>query len=638
MAIIVPIVSSWDSSGIDKAIRDIKKAEGAFNSTVAGLKGFGSAFTDIGKQLSFRVTLPLVALGTSAVKTAADFDVSMAQIAVATETPVAGLESLSNLAKQLGADTIFSANEAADAMLELAKAGITPAEIQAGSLKNTLDLAAASGMTLSESAIVMASSMNAFGLDADDTTQIVNALAGAANASAADVADMALALSQASAQANASGMTIQETSAALALFADAGIRGSDAGTSFKTFLMRLNPISKESADIMKQLNISFYDSEGNMKDLVDIAETLQGAFAGMTQEQTQFYIAQLFGSDAARAANLLYQSGAEGLADYMVAVNDTTIATEMAEARQTGMAGAMEQLAGSVDTAKLALGDALEPVVISVAKYLKDLTDRFLALSPETQKMITMALGIAAALGPALILIGQMSIGIAALTSAVKLFGTALMFLTTNPIGLLITGLVLVGLAIYALIKNWDEISAKVKESVGAMIEDAKQLWNGWTEVWGKIKSYFEGIGRDIVDGIKNGISNAWAGFKSWFIGMIGQPIQWAKQILRIASPSKVFEGIGENVVAGYIQGIDNMQGQMKNVMSDVGIESTMAFTTGVGSAPVSTGGSNMVRGGGVYNITVNAGIGTNGQLVGKEIVDAIKRYERASGPVFVSA
>jgi TP901 family phage tail tape measure protein len=115
---------------------------------------------------------------------------------------------------------------------------------------------------------------------------IVDALAGAANASAADVSDIALALQQTGQQAVASGLTIQETTAALAAFADAGVRGSDAGTSFKTFLQRLNPVSGEAASTMKQLGIEFFDSSGNMKDLAGIAGEVEKGFTGLNSGTT----------------------------------------------------------------------------------------------------------------------------------------------------------------------------------------------------------------------------------------------------------------------------------------------------------------------------------------------------------------
>lgn len=429
MAIIVPIVSAWNPAGLNKALADIRKAEGSFNKFVAGTSGIGKSMSNIGKSMSMNVTLPLTLLGAASVKTAADFEVAMAQVAVATDTPVAGLKNLSDLAKQLGADTIFSANEAAQAMLELSKAGITPAEISSGALANTLNLAAASGMALADSAVVMSAGMNTFNLGASDSVSIVDALAGAANASAADVSDIALALQQTGQQAVASGLTIQETTAALAAFADAGVRGSDAGTSFKTFLQRLNPVSAEAASTMKKLGIEFFDSSGNMKDLAGIAGEVQKGFKGLTQEQRLAAMQTIFGSDALRAANILYDEGTTGIAKYITATSESGTAAEMAAARNSGLAGALEALRGSMETAALVIGERLAPTIKTVAGALQNFFNGFTNLNPVMQKSIIFFGGLLAVMGPLLFIFGTF---IGSLANIAKLMGTVNLLMGTN--------------------------------------------------------------------------------------------------------------------------------------------------------------------------------------------------------------
>jgi TP901 family phage tail tape measure protein len=359
----------------------------------------------------------------------------MAQVAVATDTPVAGLKNLSDLAKQLGADTIFSANEAAQAMLELSKAGIKPAEIEAGALSNTLNLAAASGMALAESAVIMSAGMNTFNLGAKDSTSIVDALAGAANASAADVADIAMALQQTGQQAVASGLTIQETTAALAAFADAGVRGSDAGTSFKTFLQRLNPVSKEAADTMKELGIEFFDSSGNMKDLAGIAGQVQRGFKGLSQEQRLAAMQTIFGSDALRAANILYEEGTDGINKYITATTKSGSAQEMADARMSGLAGALEAMKGSIETAALAIGESLSPTIQDVAGKIQGFANAFSNLSPKMQNVIVKVAVIAAVLGPAILIAGALVTAMGNVAVAIGVVGTAVGWLRTQWVG-----------------------------------------------------------------------------------------------------------------------------------------------------------------------------------------------------------
>jgi len=429
MAIIVPIVSAWNPAGLNRALKDIQRAKTDFDKFVAGTSSIGKSMSNVGKSLSMNVTLPLTLLGAASVRTAADFEVAMAQVAVATNTPVSGLKNLSDLAKQLGADTIFSANEAAQAMLELAKAGITPAEISSGALANTLNLAAASGMGLAESAVVMSAGMNTFNLGAKDSVSIVDALAGAANASAADVSDIALALQQTGQQAVASGLTIQETTAALAAFADAGVRGSDAGTSFKTFLQRLNPVSAEAAKTMKQLGIEFFDSNGNMKDLTEIAGEVQNGFKGLTQEQRLAAMQTIFGSDALRAANILYNEGSVGIAKYISASSLSGAAADMAAARNSGLSGSLEKLKGSMETAALVIGELLAPTIMKVAESLQNFFNGFAKLNPVTQKAIIFFGGLLAVLGPVLFIFGAF---VGSLANIAKMMGTVNLLMGTN--------------------------------------------------------------------------------------------------------------------------------------------------------------------------------------------------------------
>jgi TP901 family phage tail tape measure protein len=518
MAIIVPIVSAWNPAGLNKAIADIKRAKTGMDKFAAGAQGIGTQMTQIGTNLSTKVSLPLALIGASAVRVAADFEVAMAQVGVATNTPVEGLKNLSDLAKQLGADTIFSANEAAQAMLELSKAGLTPAQIEAGALSNTLNLAAASGMALAESAIVMSAGMNTFNLGASDSVSIVDALAGAANASAADVSDIAMALQQTGQQAVASGLTIQETTAALAAFADAGVRGSDAGTSFKTFLQRLNPVSGEAASTMKQLGIEFFDSSGNMKDLAGIAGEVQKGFTGLTQEQRLAAMQTIFGSDALRAANILFDEGATGIQKYIDASTKSGAAQDMATARMSGTAGALEAMKGSIETASLALGEALAPVIKSVAKFVQDLANKFTNLDPKVQTVIATVGIFLTALGPLLMITGSLITAVGKVAAVFSTLSTAVggaagaMAIATGPVGIFVVALVGAVAIVTAL---WRE-SEKFRTAVT----------NAFNAVRSAIVNAVNSI-RTKLDENKSSLDNLKAGFKALgdFIGTFIIPI-----------------------------------------------------------------------------------------------------------------
>ena len=168
------------------------------------------------------------AIGLS-VKLEASFSRTMNQIAVVAQVPTAQMAELNDLALKLGRDTVFSAADAASAMLELAKNGISPATIQTGALSSALTLAAAGGVEMSDAAKIMGNSINAFGLQGKDAASVAAALAGAANASSAEISDLTTGLQQAATVSADAGLSIQETTGAIAAFAHAGIAGSDAG-------------------------------------------------------------------------------------------------------------------------------------------------------------------------------------------------------------------------------------------------------------------------------------------------------------------------------------------------------------------------------------------------------------------------
>lgn len=312
----------------------------------------------------------LLALGAAAAKgvTAyASFDATLRQVGIQTGASTKGLEKL---ALQLGQDTVFSAQDAADAMLELSKSGLTSAEIQGGALASTLKLAAAGGTDLADAATYMADSMHAFGLKTKDTNKIVTALAGAANASSIDVSDLGFGLSQVASSARNSGLTLNDTVAVLADLGNAGIKGSDAGTSLKTMLQRLVPQTDKAKSAMKDLGLKFTDAHGNFKSITDIAQQLHDKLGKLSQAQQAQALQTIFGSDATRAATVLMRSGAKGLETYEKATRNSSVANKLAKSRMQGLSGAIENLKGSAETTAIRLGKALSPAVEAIAKII----------------------------------------------------------------------------------------------------------------------------------------------------------------------------------------------------------------------------------------------------------------------------
>lgn len=335
------------------------------------------------------VGIAAVSAGKKAFSAFAEFDKTMRQVGAASKTSSGGMKVLNDLALQLGKDTSFSAKQAADAMLELVKGGITPAQIQAGVLKETLVLAAAGGLELGDAAGYMVQALNTFHLTAKDAGQAAAALAGGANASVASVNDLGYALSQVGPGAYNTGLSINETVGAIAAFSNAGIKGSDAGTSLKTMLDRLTPSTDKAQGTMEDLGISFTNANGTFKSMTEIAQQLQDGLKNLAPAQRSAAIEAMFGSDAQRAATVLMNEGAVGIAKYIKATQDKGAAEALAKTNTEGAAGAVEQFGGSIDTLLIKAGQIIGPFITSGLRagtgFVNSITD---SLDGLPQKML----------------------------------------------------------------------------------------------------------------------------------------------------------------------------------------------------------------------------------------------------------
>lgn len=377
--------------------------------TSAAFKKQAAMMQATGRTMTYGLTLPLGLIGVASVKMAADFTKSINQVGVATGVGGRDLQQLKDYALDMGAKTIFSANESAEAMLNLAKAGLSPAQIMGGALRSTMNLAAAGSMELAEAGNLVGASMKTFSLRAKDSGRVADALAGGANKSAADVRELALSLSQAGQSAAMNKLTLNETVGTLAAMADQGLRGSDAGTSMKTFLMRLNPVTKKAQEEMARLGLTFYDATGQFVGMEAVSRRLQNALGHMSDEERNAAIQVLFGSDAQRAANIVYRAGPKTIRDYTKATEERGAAERMANAQMKGLPGALERAKGSLETAALVFGEALAPAIVTVAGAVEGLANGFTMLPPEIQTTIAVVGGLVALGGPMLWFAGTLA-------------------------------------------------------------------------------------------------------------------------------------------------------------------------------------------------------------------------------------
>lgn len=358
-----------------------------------------------------------------AVKAATDFEFQLSAIQAVSGSTADEMDLIRAAALRIGQDTSYSASEAAQAMEELVKAGISTQDVLNGAADATVALAAAGGVDLPTAATIASNAMNQFQLKAQDLVGVTDLIAGAANASAIDVGQFGMSLSQVGAVANLAGLSFDDTAVAIAAMGNAGIVGSDAGTSLKTMLMNLQPTTDAAAEAMRSLGIitedgtnQFYDAQGGLKSLADISGILQGALSGMSEAQKQATLQVLFGSDAIRGAAVLAQEGAAGINE----LNDAMLATSAADTaatRMDNMKGSAEALSGSVETLMIGIGTQLIPRVREMVDGMTEAVNWFSALDQGTQDALV---GTASFTGGALLAVGATIKMVGAVQSAVS--------------------------------------------------------------------------------------------------------------------------------------------------------------------------------------------------------------------------
>ncbi|WP_242237960.1 phage tail tape measure protein [Bacillus cereus group sp. BfR-BA-01316] len=397
----------------------------------------------------------------SAVEESVNFEQQMANVKAVSGSTGEEMKKLSELSVEMGEKTKFSSVEAGKGVEELIKAGVSLTDIINGGLEGALNLATAGELELGEAAEIASTALNAFKADHLSVADAANILSGAANASATDVHELKYGLSASAAVAAGAGMTFKDTATALAVFAQNGLKGSDAGTSLKTMLMRLNPSTKEAYNKMADLGLitynaqagfdflvkngitpasrsvgdievalekyvmktegvkkwndkcdttfrelatssaflssKFYDQQGHIQSLENISGTLHESMKGLTDQQRSMALETLFGSDAVRGATILFKEGATGVNSMWDAMSNVT-AAEVAATKLDTLKGRLTLLDSAFSTMKKTIGDALAPVVSAFVAGLQKLVDGFNALPGPVQKAIAITGGIVLAL------------------------------------------------------------------------------------------------------------------------------------------------------------------------------------------------------------------------------------------------
>ncbi|EEM72119.1 MULTISPECIES: phage tail tape measure protein [Bacillus cereus group] len=425
----------------------------------------------------------------SAVEESMNFEQQMANVKAVSGSTGEEMKKLSELAVNMGETTKYSSVQAGQGIEELIKAGVSLQDIINGGLAGALNLATAGELELGEAAEIASTALNAFKADHLSVADAANILSGAANASATDVRELKYGLSASSAVAAGAGMTFKDTATTLAVFAQNGLKGSDAGTSLKTMLMRLNPSTKEAYNKMRDLGLitynaqagfdflvkngiqpasrnvgdievaleqyvmktegvtkwndkcdttfrelatssaflssKFYDQQGHIQSLENISGTLHESMKDLTDQQRSMALETLFGSDAVRGATILFKEGAKGVNEMWDSMSKVT-AADVAATKIDTLKGRLTLLDSAFSTMKKTIGDALAPVVSAFVAGLQKLVDGFNALPGPVQKAIAITGGIVLALTAVAAAIGVVLAAVGMIMSGIGALATSL--------------------------------------------------------------------------------------------------------------------------------------------------------------------------------------------------------------------
>ncbi len=402
---------------MDRIVKVVIKGEvgdvlGKLTAVTSATKATVASMTDGSKEsAAFRQNLTalgntagkfgLVAAGgvALAVRAFANFDEAMSAVAATGDDARGSIDALREAAIEAGSRTKFSATEAANAVEELAKAGVSAADILGGGLNGALDLAAAGNLDVAKAAEIASTSMNQFGLAGSDVPHIADVISAAAGKASGEVADMGLAFSYVGPVASQMGVSIEETAGAIAFLSQSGVGGEKAGNALRGMLTSLTSPSKIAADTMAELGINMYDAQGEFIGLDGMAGALKTSLGGLGEAERNAALGRIFGNEQITAARVLYEGGADAITKWTAAVDDQGYAAETAAIKMDNLKGDLEQLGGSLETALIGTGTGADGPLRDLVQTLGGLVDAYNELPAPIKSVVLASAGLTAGIG-----------------------------------------------------------------------------------------------------------------------------------------------------------------------------------------------------------------------------------------------
>lgn len=347
---------------------DTKIIISGFKKGIEGIGGITKAGIGLTTKVLQGATAGVTALGAAAIKVGSDFEAGMSQVQAISGASGEDLEKLKNKAKEMGATTKFSATESAEALNYMAMAG-WKTEDMLGGLEGVMNLAAASGEDLATASDIVTDAMTALGMQASEAGHFSDVLAAAASNANTSVGGMGETFKYAGAMAGTLGYSVEDVALATGLMANAGIKGTMAGTSLNSIMTRLSTNTNGARDAIEELGVAFFNEDGSARSLTDVMLELREATADMTTEQKANFANTVAGMEAQKGLSAILNATEDDYNKLSAAIqNADGCALEMAETMQDNLQGQLTILQSGLEGLGISLYETFQGTAKDVVK------------------------------------------------------------------------------------------------------------------------------------------------------------------------------------------------------------------------------------------------------------------------------
>lgn len=633
------------------------------------IQNAGKTIANAGATLTKAVTLPIAGVATAAVKTAADFEAAMSEVGAISGASGEDMAKLTAKAKEMGATTAFSASESAEAMKYMAMAGWKTADMTEG-IAGIMNLAAASGEDLATTSDIVTDGLTAFGMAAKESGRFADVMAATSSNANTNVALMGETFKYCASTAGAMGYSIEDISVAIGIMGNAGIKGSMAGTTLKNTMANLAKPTDAQAAVMKKLGISLTDSSGNMKSFAEVMDNLRSSFSGLSETEKAAAATTLAGKESMAGLLTIVNASTEDFDKLTAAINGSSgSAEEMAAKMLDNLNGQLTILKSAVEGIAITIGNKLMPYVKTAVSWVQKAADYINNLNDAQLDNIIKWAGIAAAIGPAIMVFGKI---VTAVGTAQRIFGTitktianfgGIMGVITSPAGIVIGVLAAIALAAFLIIKNWDKVKGFLQgvgnwfknafDKAGFSVEGFKRkftsIGNTIGSIAGKIGGFCKAVAgifkKEFAGDIKAGAAEA-GGILETLVG--GTVAAFDGIVTAVDKGLQVFDALLSFFTGAFAGNWDNaaqgFRNSLKNIFPpDIAEGLTKAFDTALPAIKAAVSGIKAMFGGLVQDVkkifggitTVFKGIGTmlKGIFSG-DAETALKGFQTAAGGI----